>query len=114
MTMKKYLVVIALLSITISLSAQSFAEMPSSSFGSTSSMMGSGSSYASDPSLNAYGMAEAPTYAPNRGRTAGVVTPSDDPADDYNQPIGDAVPFLLLLAGGYAAFAALRRRKAVG
>ena len=88
------------------------AVAPSAGFGSTSTMMGSGSAYSSTPTINSYGMAEAPlanpSAAPNRGR--GIINP---PSGGEVTPIGDAVPFLLLLAGGYAVFAALRRRKTV-
>ncbi|MCQ2310290.1 MAG: hypothetical protein MJZ64_00865 [Paludibacteraceae bacterium] len=78
-------------------------------FQSTSTMQGSGSPYASEPTIGDNGMVEQPVeMVPNRGR--GIGNPEDDPRDN---PIGDAVPALLLLAGGYAVFAALRRRKAV-
>lgn len=79
-------------------------------FQSTSTMMGSGSPYASNPTINSNGQAIYGDYVPNRGRTVeGISTPGDDD-DDTIVPVGSAVPVLLLLAGGYAAVVALRRR----
>ena len=107
------LVLVFLLSISVGVFAQTDgASAPSAGFGSTSSMMSSGSAYSSSPSINAYGMAEAPGAYPtntvaNRGR--GIETPPDED-DDIITPIGDAVPFLLLLAVAYAVVAFCRRR----
>lgn len=80
-----------------SISAQS--NVPSSEFQSTSSMVGSGSSYASNPSLNADGTAayNSPSYAPQRAISGpnriAPVTPEGDPT-----PIGDEILPLLLMA----------------
>ncbi|MCQ2310676.1 MAG: hypothetical protein MJZ64_02885 [Paludibacteraceae bacterium] len=106
-------ILVFLLSISVGVFAQTDgASAPSAGFGSTSSMMGSGSAYSSSPSINAYGMAEAPmgevASVPNEGRGAGHTPNPERP----NTPIGDAVPFLLLLAAAYAVVA-LCRRKAV-
>jgi len=91
-------------------------------FQSTSSMAGSGSAYASDPSINSYGQATYSTYGSSRGRT---LTPSgggggessetetdpNNPGDPGLTPIGSAVPALLLLAGVYAGVVAVHRRR---
>ncbi|MCQ2347814.1 MAG: hypothetical protein MJZ65_01345 [Paludibacteraceae bacterium] len=87
------------------------AAAPSAGFGSTSTMMGSGSAYSSTPTINSYGMAGDPGYVANRGRLEDredAGTPGGEQTDGP-VPVGDAVPFLLLLAAGYA-FLARRKR----
>lgn len=86
------------------------AAAPSAGFGSTSAMVGSGSAYSSTPTINSYGMATEPDYVANRGRTGNIYNPDVGDEDiDPVTPVGDAVPFLLLLAAGYA-FLARRKR----
>ena len=97
-TMKYMLMALSLAGV-LSINAQSLANQPSSEFQSTSSMVGSGSSYASNPSLNADGTAayNSPSYAPQRAISGpnriAPVTPEGDPT-----PVGDALIPLLLLA----------------
>ncbi len=108
--MKRYFVLAAMVCLTMGLNAQMYDDMPSSGFSSTSTLMGSGSSYASEPSMNANGMVEEPVAKPNRGRTA-IPTPGDND-DDVVTPIGDVVLSLLLLAGVYGFYSYRRRKQA--
>ncbi len=108
--MKRYFVLAAMVCLTMGLNAQMYDDMPSSGFSSTSTMMGSGSSYASEPTMNANGMVEEPVAKPNRGRTN---TPNPEiEEDDTANPIGDAVLPLLLLAGVYGFYSYRRRKQA--
>jgi len=91
-----------------------------SSFQSTSSMMGSGSNYSSNPMIGSDGTATYSDYTPSRGRTgredegdnAGSGTQVIDP-NGQQTPLGSAVPAMLLLAGAYAGVVAVRRRQQV-
>jgi len=99
-------------------------------FQSTSTMAGSGSQYASSPTM----VASYECAVPNRGRTTGHDFADRDgnglcdncnlPSTNHNAgtdtgetevenqiPLGPALPALLLLAGAYTAVIALRRRK---
>ena len=76
---------------------------PNATFQTTSTMMGSGSTYSANPVIGSDGSAtyEGVTYAeqtvpggPNRVR----------PTTHENQPIGDGLWILLVLAVGYAAW----------
>ena len=81
---------------------------PTASFQSTSAMVGSGSAYSANPTLNADGTASyqssyspvSTPSGPNRGKKAGGVEPTDD---DEELPLGDGLFLLALLALGYAA-----------
>ena len=96
-------------------------QQPNNQFQSTSTMVGSGSTYSSTPTINAGGTANAPTYGgggPNRA--VDPISGSDvmewyidnDLIDEpFDTPLGDAVWPLLLCAAAFAAFFALRRRK---
>ncbi|MCQ2347638.1 MAG: hypothetical protein MJZ65_00430 [Paludibacteraceae bacterium] len=101
-----------LLCVSVGLSAQTDGAMaPSAGFGSTSSMVGSGSAYSSTPTINSYGMVGEPDYVANRGRMGlpGSTTEGQGGDPNLHTPVGNAVPFLLLLAAGYAFL--LRRRR---
>jgi len=88
------------------------AVAPNATFQSTSAMLGSGSAYASNPTLNAEGMAiytEQPVssdYASRGPRR--IVTPGNS---GTQQPIGDAVCPLMLMALAWAGIVYLRRRR---
>ena len=94
---------------------------PSVSFQSTSTMQGSGSTYASNPSINGNGTAAyaAPSYAPSgQRRTPGApgtgtgtpTTPGNgDPQNQF--PLGDGTGCLLFLLALYAAATGWRRYK---
>ena len=93
------------------------AEQPNAAFQSTSTMMGSGSSYSANPTLNSDGTASYNGAAASGPRKAkkdddlfGGETVSGDPKDP--QPLGDAVLPLLLMAFAWA-MARMIRRKAV-
>ena len=81
-------------------------------FQSTSTMVGSGSAYASNPSLNSDGTAAlqgTTTYAaaPSGPRKIEIYVPSTDP----NAPIGDAVIPLLLCAILYTLWVVKRKKR---
>ena len=85
-------------------------------FQSTSTMVGSGSSYSATPKLNVDGTAaysnfstytETPAPAPSGPRKASAITGDDD----GDMPIGDGTWILMLLAIGYALFIALMKKR---
>ena len=89
---------------------------PAMSFQSTSTMMGSGSAYSSNPMLSADGTAtyETASNGPRRAKKdegddeIGIITPGQG---GTQAPIGDALIPLLLMAMAYVMFILLRRRK---
>lgn len=94
--------------------AQTFGtrvEQPKAVFHSTSTMMGSGSQYSANPTLNADGTVNAEAYgvenqdAPKMRRVSG--TPGQG---GIQQPIGDALIPLTLFAGAYLIIRAARRK----
>lgn len=91
-----------------------FGVAPQASFRSTSSMAGSGSMYASYPSLSENGTANAP-YASSSSRPHKapplIVTPGD--LEEGHVPIGDAVLPLMLMALAFCGVVYLRRKKAL-
>ena len=95
---------------------QDFYSTQTTTFRSSSAMVGSGSAYAPNPSLNADGTANynAPSYAPSQApgvRYAPKPTTGDNTNPDIEGPIGDAVLPLLLLAMAYAVYMVIRRRR---
>ena len=92
------------------------AQAPGSqSFQSTSTMMGSGSTYSSNPSIGNDGVAMAPTArGVNARRNEDGWADDEDPdTPGVPYPIGDAVLPLLMAAGAFLLMKALRRRRAV-
>ena len=83
--------------------AVQIATLPEIIFRSTSSMPSMGSTILTAEILSEVG-AESP--APSGPRRVG---PSKPPADPFDDPLGDAVLPLLLLAAGYVFFIARRR-----
>lgn len=90
------------------------------SFQSTSVMTGSGSSYCSNPMLNADGTAtynggSTPSGGPNRakkdGDPFGGQTIVDHDINDVDTPIGDALLPLMLLALAYLSTRVFLKRK---
>ena len=86
---------------------------PIATFQSTSTMQGSGSTYSSNPMLNAEGQAtyttqeSSPAYSPGGPRRS-IITPGPG---GIQQPLGDALIPLLLMVMAYATYLLLRRRK---
>jgi len=108
--MNKSILKVILVAIPLLASVPAMAQMDNA-FQSTSTMAGSGSAYASDPTIGSNGMVEQPAATPNRGRTA--FTPGEGKEEDHqvdDTPIGSALPALLLLAGAYAGVVAVKRR----
>lgn len=94
------------------------ASAPSATFQSTSSMPGSGSEYSSNPTLNADGTAaylgeanssSETNHQPRRAKKGDENNPEITVEDN---PIGDAVLPLALMALAFGAVVAVRRRKA--
>lgn len=99
-----------------------YAEKPSVVFQSTSTMMGSGSTYSANPTLNTDGTAYyngAAASGPRRVKMDGT-TPTPNPGDPESGeqdntepgPVGDAVLPLLLMALAFCGVVYMRKRKA--
>ena len=93
------------------------AQQPNSAFQSTSTLMGSGSSLSSNPTINENGTASAPSYSPARAgsspRKSGLLPgePTNKDGDPGNVPIGE--PWVLaIFAAAFAAVIAVRRKRA--
>ena len=84
---------------------------PVIAFRSTSTMVGSGSAYSSSPMLTTNGMAtysgeSSSPQAPNGPRR--IITPGNN---GQQQPLGDALLPMMLMAILFAAFITLRRKR---
>lgn len=94
-----------------------YAEKPSVVFQSTSTMMGSGSTYSANPTINTDGTAYyngAAASGPRRVKMDDPVTPPNPETDDDdkdNTPLGDAVLPLLLCALAFCGVVYLRRKR---
>lgn len=109
----KYRIIILAMAATFSLPAMAqfsnndpfAATAPTTTFHSTSTLTGSGSEYSSNPTISDNGSATQPYAAPRmigaRRNDGSIDPPGDD--DDIENPIGDALLPLMLLAVGYAA-----------
>ena len=92
--------------------ARVYTEAPAAVFQSTSTLAGSGSAWSATPMLGEDGMAmlegasEDPKHA--QGGIRRIVTPSNS---GIQQPLGDALLPLFLLALAYAGYKVLARRK---
>lgn len=95
---------------------QQNAARPSSTFQSTSTMQSSGSSYSTNPMLNADGTAtyNAASYAPAQAPSSGPRKVAPPAPEGPPTPVGDGVWALLLIAAAYAAWSTLRRKAAQG
>lgn len=111
--MYKSLILIMLLAVAGSMSAQTFgAEMPQAGFTSTGTMMGSGSAYSSTPTISDNGTAGDPYAGVTTSSRPGARKATNPPdEDDDPNPIGEPL-VMLLFAAAAGAVIALRRRKA--
>jgi len=116
--MKKIMMIImAAALVALPTMAQSFGEQeqPKAQFQSTSVMQTSGSSYASQPALNEDGTAYNPAASTPSGPRKMVMdesTPGTPGIGTNEQPIGDAVLPLMLMALVFGGYIAIRRRMA--
>ena len=124
--MKKLMILVVMVAaFALPTMAQNYeAQQLNTSFQSTSTMMGSGSAYSSNPTINENGTASTPSYSPikggpRRGYDAnGNWTPDSDDfgggaeTGESNQfPLGDAVMPLTIMALAFCGYVAIRRRK---
>ena len=80
------------------------ATAPTTTFQSTSALVGSGSDYSSNPTIGEDGTAAQPNAGPKVRTISGRRNDTPDDGDDEGLlPIGDALLPLMLLAIGYAA-----------
>ena len=94
------------------------AAIPISSFQSTSTLSGGTRSDAATPLINTDGSVAGSAYmgsisaptGPLKGSPSGTGTPTDDLDPNNQQPLGDALIPLLLLASAYAVYKVARRR----
>ena len=121
MNMKKLImIIVAAALVALPAMAQSFstqqAEQPNAVFQSTSSMMGSGSTYSANPTLNSDGTASYNgAAAPSGPRKAkmDVDFEGDKPNTPQDpSPLGDALIPLMLLALAYAGMRLFRKKRA--
>jgi hypothetical protein len=89
-------------------------EQPNAVFQSTSALQGSGSQYSATPMLGADGTAtldeavSTPAQAPSGPKRRRTIS---NPDDDVNNPIGDAVLPLLLMALAFCGVVYYRRKR---
>ena len=122
-----WLMVIGVLLVSVPATAQIFgatqqeeqqafgASAPSAAFQSTSTMSSSGSTYSANPELNADGSAtyEGASYTPAKSiRRPGGIRKIDQPGDDVENPLGDAVLPLMLLLGAYVCVRSFKKKRA--
>lgn len=103
----KYIVTTIALTIAMSINAQ-FAEMPQTGFQSTSTMEGTGSYL---PSAAESGVMMAETPASSNGRIARTATRPPSQDEPFADPIGEGLWVMMVMAAGYAASVAGRRRR---
>lgn len=114
-TIMKIMLVLAIVSVSVmEMKAQYLAEMPSAGFQSTSSaMVNSGSQYqsaavsgfvsADDYYATTHSSSVRKVSRPGDGGGGGSTEGGpDDPSNPFQDPIGEGVLVLMLLAGGYA------------
>ncbi len=94
------------------------AEQPNAAFQSTSTMMGSGSTYSANPTLNtdgtaSYNGASGPRRAKMDDPSVEVVVPPivDIPDPEALVPLGDAVLPLLLMSLAFCGYVYFRRKR---
>ncbi len=94
------------------------AEQPNAAFQSTSTMMGSGSSYSANPTLNSDGTASyngAAASGPRKAKKDEIFDPGNEPGTpvtpEVNPPLGDAVLPLLLMSLAFCGYVYFRRKR---
>ena len=117
----RYLLIILGMASFLSVQAQGIAQMPSSSFRSTSTMVGSGSTLPTAAHTGVrvtgtmVGTYDDASYASrsNRPRRIGGNTSggSGDREDPYEDPLGDAILPLMMMALAFCGVVYLRRKK---
>ena len=113
------LAVIVLLLIGLSFHAEaqfqqySGAVAPQTSFQSTSTMVGTGSAYSSNPMLNTNGTAtyNGASYSPNKAKKEEIVFDGELPNKPSDTPLGDVVLPLMLCALLYIGWQIRSKRK---
>ena len=124
-TINKVLLVVAIVIVSIvSVKAQYLAEQPSTGFQSTSAMVGSGSSFQTGGefvSADTYyetatgghrGAMRRGTGDERPGQGGQTTGGSGDPSNPFGDPIGEGLWVLMVMAAGYAAIVAGRRKRA--
>lgn len=114
-TMKQLLIVIGLVS-ALTICAQTMVEQPQLQMQSTSIMMGSGS-HLPQAAIEGVTTTYTPSASnipsgPHRGKAEDDDTPPQDPPGPNEDPIGDAILPLALLAAAYLLFLARKKRAA--
>ena len=102
----KYIVLVCALAISATLMANdnsSASQMPILPFESTSSMPMSGTQLP-NAAEDGVGIVSTPVTGPHR------VNPGQRPADPFDDPVGDAILPLALLAAAYVLFLARKKR----
>lgn len=109
----RYLLITFAVMMVIGVSAQSLAQPPSADFQSTSSMLGSGSNLpqaAQSGVVMSYDLG-ASERDNKPGIRKGWGTGDNDRPEPYEDPIGDGVWAMVLLACAYVIFRYVRTRK---
>ena len=126
----RYLLIAVMMLSVLSLSAQNMAQQPNSTFQSTSTMVGTGSALPQAAQTGAYVTGSTPgSYSPaytpgirkgwgsGEGGEPGAGGEGGEPGDwhePWEDPIGDAMLPLMLLAGAYLIMRVARKRQRVG
>lgn len=113
--MRKILILVVMVAaFALPTTAQNFeAQQPNAAFQSTSTMMGTGSKYSSNPTISENGTASAPSYAPASGPKKVLPSTPSTKGDQGNVPLGDALIPLSLMALAFCGVVYYRRKKAL-
>lgn len=120
MNMRKIMILVVMVAaFVLPTMAQNYgAQQMNASFQSTSTMMGSGSTYSSNPTINENGVASAPASSPAKApsgpsRIGNFDNVPEGGVQENISPVGDAVMPMILMAMVYAVYSVARvyRRK---
>ena len=120
----RYILIILGMASFLSVQAQGIAQLPTTPFRSTSTMVGSGSTLpvaantgvqVTGATVGTYSSASYAAHSSRPRRVEGSGTADDDDPDSPGEPapIGDAVLPLMLLIGGYGMLVYFRRKRGV-